>query len=119
MRELILEVILVQEKLDTVGNTWHLKDRVNIGSLARVTVEHGRQEILHILAEVGGYVGILTLDDFLRKLMETLCVEGWLQGAHFVQKNTEGPDVRLKAVGLGLDDLRRQIVWGTYDSLGL
>ena len=51
--------------------------------------------------------------------MERSSVKRRGEGSHFVQENTEGPDVRFKAVALTLDDLRREIVGCADDSLGL
>jgi hypothetical protein len=51
--------------------------------------------------------------------MEGACIERRGQGSHLVEKNTKGPDIRLEAVALTLDDLRGEVVGGSYDGLGL
>jgi hypothetical protein len=38
--------------------------------------------------------------------MERTSVERGLQGGHLIEKNTERPDIRLKAIAFALDDLR-------------
>ena len=67
---------------------------------------------------MGGQRSVVALDDFLSELVERARVEGRLQRCHFVEKNTERPNVGLKAVTLALDDFRRQVVWGPDDRFG-
>ena len=61
---------------------------------------------------------ILSSDDLLGKLMKTLGIKRWLERTHLVQKDTKRPNVRLERVGVRLDDLGREVVWGSNDSLG-
>ena len=61
----------------------------------------------------------MALDNFLGQLMQGLGVEWWLECAHLVKQNAEGPNVRFETVRLRLDDLWRQVIWCTHNGLGL
>lgn len=105
--EFILEVVFVQKLLNSISDAWVLQNVINVWPFIWVSIKHGGEEVLHVLAEVGGHLRVLTLNDLLSKLMKTLSVEGWLEGTHLVEKNTKGPNIRLKAVWLGLNNF-----WG-------
>jgi len=51
--------------------------------------------------------------------MQGSSVEGRGQSGHLVQKDTQGPYIRLKAVAFRFDDLGGQVVRSSYDSLCL
>lgn len=103
--ELVTEVLFVEEFLDALGNHGVPKNSINIGPLLRVNIQHTLQQVGNILAKVARHVIVLPLDDFVSQLVQRLSIEGWLQSAHLVEQDAEGPDVGLEAVGLGLNDL--------------
>jgi hypothetical protein len=55
----------------------------------------------------------LALDDLGGQVVKGVCVEGVVEGGHFVEDAAEGPDVRLVVVGLVFEDLRRHVVGGS------
>lgn len=46
-----------------------------------------------------------TSDDMHSEEVHVHTLERWLQSAHFIKQNTDGPDVSLKGVGSTFDDL--------------
>ena len=110
VRKLVPEVVLSKQFLYPLCNNWVAQDRVDIWTLLWVYIKHALQQIRYVFAKMAGHVVVLSHDDLPGELMETLGVEGRLERAHLVEQDAEGPDVGLEAVGLGLDDLGRQVV---------
>ena len=119
VRKLIPEVLLIQQLLDALGNHGVAEDGVDVGPLLRVHIEHALQQVGDVFAEVARHVVVLALNDFMSELMKGLSIKRWLQRTHLIKKDPERPNVRLKAVGLGLYDLGRQVVRRADHSLGL
>ena len=85
MRELVLEVVFVQESCNSRFDKVNFKNLVDARSFGRVSLQHQTNEIRDIFAKVSRHVGVLADDDLLSKLMQTLSVEGRLERAHFVE----------------------------------
>jgi len=104
--KLIFEVLVVQQDLSSSLDNVHLQDLIDRRPLGWVLAEHDSQKIRDVFAVVTWHVCVLSGDDFLSKHVQRLCIEGWLQGTHFVQKDTQRPNIRLEGIGLRLDDFR-------------
>lgn len=116
--ELISEVSSVEELADAGLNEGVAQDLVNGRSGSRVSLEHVLNQLVKLGREVTRQFRVFTLDDLLGQLMEGLSVEGRLESGHLVKEDTERPDVGLKVVSFTFDDLRGQVVGGSYDGLG-
>jgi hypothetical protein len=116
--ELISEVSSIEELTNTGLNEGVAQDLVDSRSRSRVSLKHVLDELIKLGREVTRQFRVFTLDDSLGKLMERLGVEGRLESSHLVKQDTKGPDVRLKVVAFTLDDLRGEIIRGSYNSLG-
>ena len=119
MRELVFEVILVEQRVDSVLDDRVLQDLVDVWSLVRVHVQHRSQHVAHSLAEMSREIGVLASDYLSSQLVETLGVEWRVQGAHLVQQHAQRPNVRLETVGFALNDFGTQVVRSAYHCFGL
>ena len=70
VRELIFEIIFVEQFLNPVTNDGVLQDLVDVGPLVRVGVQQGLEDVLDVLAEVRGNLRILSHNNFSCKLMK-------------------------------------------------
>lgn len=118
MRKLVPEIVLRKQFLHPLGNNWITEDRVDIWTLFWVNIKHALQQIRYVFAKMARHVVVLSHDDLSRELMETLRVERWLERAHLVEEDAEGPDVGFEAVGLRLNNLGREVVRRAHDRLG-
>lgn len=118
VRELVLKVVFIQQRLHSGLDFWILQDLIYVWPLVGVLMQHLRQEVRDDLAEMGWDIGILALNDFLRKLMQTLGIERRLESAHFIQKHSQRPNIGFEGVWLRLDDFWRKIIGCSNHSLG-
>lgn len=75
MRELVLEVLIVQEHGNALLNQRHFQELVDVWSLGWIFLKHGSDKLVHLSRIVLRKPVELTLDDFLSKLMKTSCIE--------------------------------------------
>ena len=93
MRELVLEVLVVEELRDPPLNQGHLQDRIDGRPLRWVLLQKRRHQVIQRGAVLLGDLVKLTLDDALGKLVEGGGVEGRAEGAHLVEEDTQGPHI--------------------------
>ena len=93
MRELVLEVLVVEELRDPPLNQGHLQDRIDRRPLRWVLLQKSSDQVIQCRAVLLGDLVKLSLDDALGKLVEGGGVEGWAEGAHLVEEDTQGPHV--------------------------
>ena len=118
MREFIFKIVFIQQLSNPIGNNRVFQKLINIWSLLWIPVEHGGQQRGNIPGKVLRHWSEITLNNFLRQLMETLSVKWWGQSTHLVKEDSQRPYVRFETVWLRLDDLWGQIVWCSYNCLG-
>lgn len=93
VRELVLEVLIVEELRDPPLYQGHLQDRVDGWPLRRVLLQERRHQVIQGWTVLLGDLVKLSLDDALGKLVEGGGVEGRAEGAHLVEEDTQGPHV--------------------------
>ena len=93
VRELVLEVLVVEELRDPPLDQGHLQDRIDGWPLRRVLLQERRYQVIQRRAVLLGDLVKLSLDDALGKLVEGGGVEGRAEGAHLVEEDTQGPHV--------------------------
>ena len=70
MRELIFEIIFVEQFLNPITDNGVLEDLVDVGPLVGVGVQQGLEDVLDVLAEVRRDLRILSHNNFSCKLMK-------------------------------------------------
>lgn len=93
MRELVLEVLVVEELRYPPLYQGHLQDSVDGWPLRRVLLQECRDQVIQGWTVLLGDLVKLSLDDALGKLVEGGGVEGRAEGAHLVEEDTQGPHV--------------------------
>ena len=93
MRELVLEVFIVEELRDPPLYQGHLQDRVDGWPLRRVLLQERRHQVIQGWTVLLGNLVKLSLDDALGKLVEGGSVEWRAEGAHLVEEDTQRPHV--------------------------
>ena len=83
--EFILEIIFIQQIVNTVLDDWVLKNLVNVWSLIWVDIQHCCENIPNTLAEMLWDIGILASYDFPSQLMQTLSIKWRVQSAHLIK----------------------------------
>lgn len=89
MRELIFEIIFVQEVGYSVLDKIDFKNLINVWSFTWVSFKHQAKKVSDVLAKVGWGVSVGTLYNLLSKLMKTLSIEGWHKSTHLIEQHTK------------------------------
>ena len=104
VRKLILEVLVIKEQLNAASYLRHFKYLVNGRSASGIFLQHACDELLNLIGVTSGDLVVLSFQYALRKLVQTCRIKWWTQGTHFVEQDTEGPDVRLETIRLILNN---------------
>ena len=117
VREFIHKGSASKEPFDATLKHRHFKKLMDVGPFSWISLKHHFKDVSYGGGEMRGKWRVLALDNFLGKLVERSRIEGRCQGCHLIKEHSEWPDVRLKTVALTLNNLRREIVGSSYDSL--
>lgn len=89
---------------------WVLHNLLEVRALGRLFLEEAADQVVHIFTIHSRYFALLPRSNLLDQLAVVFALERVLEGAHLVEKDAEGPDVRLRIIRLPFAHLRRIVV---------
>ena len=95
------------------------KNLVNAWPISWVLHQEGADQIVDILVKTALKWWIFTFDDLLRQLSQIASGKWRVECTHFVEQDSEGPNIGLVIIFLGLDQFWRKVVRSTNHTFSL
>lgn len=114
MGKFFFEHILLQKFLDPISQTRMSQNLVN----CRSSVHINGQELTYQISQISWIMSRnrfeFTSYDMHSEEVHVHTLERWLQSAHFIEQNSDGPDISLEGIGSTFNNLGWQVIRGTH-----